>query len=195
MGKTKSRPPDYYLEFIGDFNSQGCLEVKNRIEQAQCHLVGKIYLLIHSYGGYTYESLKLSHFLQELDTPVTTYNSGVVESAACTVYVGGENRIAHPSSRFFIHPSTSRWNGSFSEIELEERLAVLKNDREQLCRLFTSRTQLPNELIQSAFRERGYCINAVDAQKYGLAHEIRYLKVPPGSYREILDFTKKDENK
>ena len=180
-----SEKEPFYLKVSGGLDNQICHQTKLIVDQ-MAKQNRDIYLLINSTGGLTRDSIMLSYFLSELDDGVTTYGDGRIESAALTVFVGGEKRIVHPNCFIHVHPGSMAMNGSFTEAQLLRTAEVLKRDRQEMDNVFAARTSMSRKMRNQVFVHQGRDLDPREAIKLGIAHETGIVKVPADAEQYAL---------
>ena len=167
----------FYLSVSGNLDERICRETAHICDEMAAQK-RKIKILLNSTGGLTRPAIVLSHFLEELGDSVTTYGNGRIESAAVTIFVGGNKRIVHPNCFIHIHPSAMTMNGSYTEAELLRTAEVLKRDRQEIDHIFAKRTGMSKRMRNQVFVNQGRDMSPTEAIKLGIAHEIGILKIP-----------------
>ena len=97
--------------------------------------VSAINLLISSPGGNVYAGMMAYNFLKGSPVEVITHNINTFDSIAAVIYAAGNRRLSVPHGRFLLHGPRVGFaaNSNLSETELEERLATLKNDMDNIA--------------------------------------------------------------
>lgn len=122
-------------------------------------------------GGSFIEALRVHDFLRQLPFPVTTIGVGRVESAACTLFLAGQRRLATPLTNFYFHGGLFRSGATYIYAEWEslfEHVIELKRQqREAIGRILN---RAPDEIEDWMIRGRGF--TAPQALEAGIVHEI-----------------------
>ena len=139
-------------------------------------------LLISSSGGTVYAGLLAYNFLKGCPVHLTTHNIGTCDSITGVIYAAGIRRLSVPHGRFLMHGVSANFaaNSSLTETQLEERLAALRNDTDNIAGVLAGATEKPEEDIHNDMR-RGLTLAAQEAMEYGLVHEILEALYPAGA--------------
>ena len=153
-------------------------QVKSLVDEG----VTTLNLLISSPGGNVYSGLLAYNFLKGCPVQLTTHNIGVCDSITAVIYAAGIRRLSVPHGRFLMHgvSSTFSVNTSLSETQLEERLATLRNDTDNIAGVLAAATRKPEEVLHQDMR-RGLTLDPQQAMEYGLVHEIVEDLYPAGA--------------
>jgi ATP-dependent protease ClpP protease subunit len=142
-------------------------------------------ILLSSPGGNVYYGLTAYNYLKGIPATITTHNIGLVDSIGGIIFCGGTRRLCVPQSRFLIHGvSSSMEKGDYTERQLEERLKTLKNDVENIAKVYVANT---NKSLQDLIlaMNTDITISLDEAIRWGLVHEIKTELFPPGC--EIIE--------
>ena len=155
------------------------------IDQVQT-LIGEglptINLLISSPGGNVYAGLLAYNFLKGCPAEIVTHNINTCDSIAGVIYAAGDRRLSVPHGRFLLHGPRVGFtaNSSLSETELEERVATLKNDMDNIAGVLAAASGKDESTIHQDMR-RGLTLEPEKAVEYGLVHEIQEELYPTGA--------------
>ena len=103
----------------------------------------RLRLFIDSHGGKIASALTMARFLMSAFNDIETYAIGSVDSAAVTLYLCGQRRIAYETSRFFLHPAGIEVNGVQTAQQLRTILKGLQAESEAMISFYAERTALP----------------------------------------------------
>ena len=92
-----------FLNYIGKIDYPGASEILDCLSRARVDGQTEVALTIASPGGITNVGLMLFNQISALPISVTTYSVGFVDSAAFSVFLAGNKRIATPCSSLMIH--------------------------------------------------------------------------------------------
>lgn len=154
----------------------------NIVRQALQQGTEKFVLLLSSPGGNVAAGLSAYNFLKGIPAEVDTHNFGSVDSVAVAVFCAGKKRLCVKNARFFMHgigfnvPPGTR----FEAKQLDEKQKALKIDRENIATVIAENCNKTAKKIDDdmiAVKE----LNSVEAQSYGLVHEIRNELYPKGA--------------
>lgn len=127
-------------------------------------------IFINSGGGDAFVGLSMNNRIRSSKIPVTTVGTGEVSSAAISVYLAGQRRLLHEDALIGFH-RTEPESGMGSRDEAEKDSSLLKKVDSRARRIILANSNLNIQQLVEMEKERRY-ITAVEARKYGLAHEI-----------------------
>jgi len=126
--------------------------------------------------------ITIYNVLRGLPIKLTTHNVGNVDSIGTVIYLAGEERYACPQTTFMLHgvALTTTTPTQFYERNLKERLASVQADQERIKAIYCDRAGIDPEVAERFFLGES-TINAADAVKSGIAHDIKSVSIPAGS--------------
>jgi ATP-dependent Clp protease protease subunit len=144
--------------------------------------VRKITLLVSSTGGQTDGAFTLYNFLRGISAEVTTFNVGVVDSAALVLFCSGRHRYSLPGTRFLIHGNTMDLSGNFrfDATALESNLQLIKNLNQTVVTVLVSNTNKTQSELETMVRGQTI-LTAEQARDWHLIEEIRTEFMQPGA--------------
>jgi len=132
----------------------------------------KVKFLISSNGGDIDSAVRLYDYLKALPLQVDTIGFGNVDSAAITIFLAGENRIAVKDCRFIIHEGIYNIAQPSAPMHLhEETLSLFNEISRRNTAIFAKETKRKVEEIRTLAKE-GKPLTCEEAQKLGLVTEI-----------------------
>jgi ATP-dependent Clp protease, protease subunit len=152
----------------------------------------EIHLLLSTPGGSVMHGITAYNILRGLPITLITHNVANVDSIGTVLFLAGQQRYACPQATFMLHgvafSVTSATN--FFEKNLTERLASVRADQERIKAIYSDRAGInPNDAEQFFLGE--VTMNAADAVKRGIVHELREVQIPTGSPVLQLVFDRK----
>jgi ATP-dependent Clp protease protease subunit len=187
-GLTGKKPKFNYLAGGGGFMSQKTVQIKfftsvkeeaikklmEVVEQKLTEGATRFVIAISSTGGTVFHGLAAYNFLKGIPAEVITHNFGSVDSIAVVLYCAGSKRFSAPHARFLLHGARANFpaQASLEEKQLEERLKSLKIDNENIAGVISANTDRAEEKVTQDMLDRT-TLNAEEAIKYGLVHEIK----------------------
>ena len=155
-----------------------CLNALIESEQQPDNLM----IMFSSSGGDINPSFTMYQFLRTFPIPVTMCNVGAVESMACIIFLGADNRIALPNTHFKLHgftwtfgPAPVPYSGIF------EAYTSLNSAVEQYANIFEERTAgatHPVDNVRDYLRGKALILNHEEAVATGIttldAKEIKF---------------------
>ena len=131
--------------------------------------VDRINVHINSYGGDVGESLAIVNSLNRSRAKVVTYNDGFACSAAATVFMAGDERIASKYSAFLIHNAWSTVTGNSEDFLREaENLETITNQSKEL---YVEKSKLSKKAVTELMREERF-LSPEEMLEMGFATEI-----------------------
>ena len=131
--------------------------------------VDRINVHINSYGGDVGESLAIVNSLNRSRAKVVTYNDGFACSAAATVFMAGDERIASKYSAFLIHNAWSTVTGNSEDFLREaENLETITNQSKEL---YAEKSKLSKSAVTDLMREERF-LSPEEMLEFGFATEI-----------------------
>lgn len=175
--------PDHYVSFSAEI-----IPPTTEVLLATCanlanQEVETIHLLLSSPGGSVPHGISIYNTLRALPIRLITYNMGNVDSIGNVVYLAGERRYASPQATFMFHGVglDVRDGMRLEEKFLRERLDSIEADHERIASIIEDRADFPDkEEIPRLFLQAA-TMNATDARKHGIAHDVRELEIPRGA--------------
>lgn len=173
---------DLYIRFFAPVLPQTIAQLFESLDFAIKKGIQRVHLLLSSPGGSVFHGLSAYNFLRGAPFEVFTYNFGSVDSIGVVMFCAGRVRRCVPHARFLIHPIQFNIQGNLqlSESQLEEHLKGLRIDQENIARVIADTTgKLPAQVIADMHQRA--TLNPIEAQRYGLVHEISSALVPAGA--------------
>ncbi len=144
-----------------------------------------ITLVIHSPGGLVDATYALYSFIRALPARITTHATGFVMSAACILFLAGENRSADRNARFMFHPGQAAVAGNFTGQQVRERAAGFDVIASVASEIYHDRTSLSDEEIARFAREEVF-YTAEQARAAGIVQTVADLQIPGDQRARIL---------
>lgn len=133
-----------------------------------------IHLLVHSPGGNVSDGVVLHSYLKSLPIDVIGYNSGIVASAATTVFLGAKRRIVSPYGIFLVHKTVVPAGHIANAQRLQSAVdGIILDDIRTESILREQVTLTPEQW--DIHRIADLTLSASEAIECGLAHEIGYF--------------------
>jgi ATP-dependent Clp protease protease subunit len=175
-------PKTVYVVFSAEINAHTTESLLAVAANCVNQKVEEVQLLLSTPGGGVAQGMNIYSVLRGMPFKLVTHNVSNVDSIGNVVFLAGESRYATAHSTFMFHGVG--FDGvagvRFEEKMLKERLDSLLSDQGRIAAVIASRSQLTQEAIAGFFRE-GQTKDAAFAASCGIVHEIRDVKVPPGS--------------
>jgi ATP-dependent protease ClpP protease subunit len=144
----------------------------------------EIYLLMASLGGVVNAAQDMIAFMDQTHasrgTTFTTYNAGVVASAACYVFLAGQRRLSVPRGQFLFHEAALVSNGAITSLALQDASIKMQQIERSFLTMLTTRTKL-TEAEASSFVRRTVILNADEARRDGIIQATADFTLPPGA--------------
>jgi ATP-dependent protease ClpP protease subunit len=143
--------------------------------------VKTIYLLLSTPGGRVDCGINLYNFLRGLPVTLITHNMGNVDSIGNAVFLAGGTRYACPQSTFMFHGVgfDGQAGTRFDERALREKHESVRADQTRIGEILMSQTGLDRASVDGFFSD-ARTMNATDAVRLGIVHEMRDFNLPPG---------------
>ena len=128
-----------------------------------------IYILIHSFGGDSFQTSFFCDLLISSRIPIVTVAMGAVMSAGFEILIAGHKRFSFRHTQTLVHSGYASFQGTQSEIE-----EFQKNNRKQLDRAkdyVLSRTSIDAKLFNKN-RNKDWYITGEDLVKYHVVDKI-----------------------
>jgi ATP-dependent protease ClpP protease subunit len=158
--------------------------LRNLCLEALCAGAAELRIHFSCDGGPSFHGFSLYHFLRSLPVPLTTHNTGSVESVGLIPFLAGNRRLACAHSRFLVHPM--HWDfgaGRVDVTRLAEISARLNEDVERYAQIFDEITQGAQEPLEIRPHLTGshIILTASAAIASGIIHEIAEATLPAGA--------------
>ena len=156
---------DYALIELGKIILQINLEEKDIPKEE----LKPIYIMIHSFGGDTFQTSYFCDLLISSRIPIITIAMGAVMSAGFEILIAGHKRYAFKHSQTLVHAGYASIQGTQSEIE-----EFQKNNKKQLERTkeyILSRTSIDEKMFNKN-RNKDWYITGEDLINYHVVDKI-----------------------
>ena len=169
-----------YFQFAGTIDLANSRDIMTKLYAACRSGAKSIHLAMSSPGGQTGVGFQLFNFLISLPVPVTTHNTGFVDSAAVSMFLGGATRLCSPVSTFMLHapvqnyPRTVEFTASF----LSFSAAQLQADEAFTRQLLTERTAMEQSKVLASMSP-GLKLLPDEAKACGLVSGIELFTPAP----------------
>ena len=189
--QAQQKPPDtIYVNFSAEIIPSTTETLIATIGNAVNQGVKTVYLNLSTPGGQVMNGLNLYNVLRGYPIELITHNVGNVDSIGNTVFMAGSKRFACPHSTFMFHGVSAQLPATMTtpmgtvvvlgEKDLRERLGGIDADQKRIGSVLKERTSLDEKAIATLFLE-AQTKDADWAIGCGIIHEIRDVKIPPGS--------------
>lgn len=188
---SAAQRPGASVTFVGPINYPATKNLRNLCCQLAGNGVPEIYLQFSSTGGSLVEGFALFNFLRSLPAKLTTHNIGSIESIANVVFLAGEERYASAETHFLLHGFD--WTFSEKQSLVHERIKEismsLAADEKRFVAILKARSGMADADIQNLdFFRKSTVVEASDAKRYGLIHDVRDAKIPAGWQAWNVDY-------
>ncbi len=120
----------------------------------------------------------------------TTFDVGIVASAACYVFLAGQKRYSVPRGVFLFHEASLRANGAVTSQTIHEAAAVMDREERRFLDILKTRTRL-TEGEALSFVRRTVILTADEAKRDGITDGTADFVVPnevtPSDIRATAD--------
>lgn len=138
-----------YFQFVGPMDLANSRDIMTHLYAACKSGANSIHLGMSSPGGQTGIGIQLYNFLTSLPVPIITHNTGFVDSAAVSMFLGGTARLCSPVSAFMLHapsqnyPRTAEFSASFLSFSASQ----LQAEETFIRQLLTKRTAMEQSKV------------------------------------------------
>lgn len=128
-----------------------------------------IELHMSSFGGCTYEMLRLHDVIQACPRQIKFFGGGTIMSAAVWIMASCDERFLYPNTIIMLH----KWSGDVSGNDIEHRIDMQMGEKltETLNKIFADNSRMPAE-FWNEMTHRDLYITADEAITLGLADKI-----------------------
>lgn len=163
---------EVYLQLSGSISEYTIRSLLAIVNQHYTTGVMDYTLLLSSRGGTTQYGHTAYHQLKALPINLTTWNIGVVGSAALSVYCAGKRRYCVAEAKFWLHCTDWTFQGRVYDLtELRPILAEMGHDLQVNAQILAANT---NQSVKSLTKQM--CAKAnwtpEEAVQHGLTHEV-----------------------
>lgn len=171
-----------YIIFQAGVTPQSAGQLLGAITNAINNQFSEITIMISSPGGSVFDGMNIATLIKSSPVPITVHNVGQIDSIAGVIFSAGAKRLAQKNSSFLFHGVMANFPGpsGLTEQQLEERLATLKRDRENIAKNISDYSGVDYNSIDELMK-KGAIISAEEAQKIGLVQEIQEANIPVGA--------------
>ncbi|SDN62898.1 ATP-dependent Clp protease proteolytic subunit [Bacillus sp. OK048] len=155
---------EYFSKIEDTLINQVILE----IEKAAVNGFERVVLLIASTGGDTDAGIKGYNYLKSMidKIQIITFNVGFVESAAISLYCGGEERYAVPTSHFLIHQARQNYS-SYTVNKIKNEIKLIKENNKRSISVIKDNVVQSNRKVLEAYYA-GTTLSPKEAENWGL---------------------------
>jgi ATP-dependent Clp protease protease subunit len=171
-----------YISFSAEISPQTTETLIAVLGEQANNKVDEVYLMLSTPGGFVANGLNLYNVLRALPFKLIIHNVGNVDSIGNAIFLAGVERYACPHSTFMFHGVgfDTKTGQRFEEKILRESLGSLLQDQRRIGDIIRQHTNLDARKIRNLFRE-ARTKDADYAKSVGIVHDIRDVKIPPGS--------------
>lgn len=101
-----------YIGFNWFIDAQAVSRLLAHLSQAQAEGVTEITLVLNSTGGASEQAIYAGSIVAGFPIPITTFATGMVQSAAALIFLNGHRRFATREAGFMFHPATITYTGT-----------------------------------------------------------------------------------
>lgn len=171
-----------YVSFSAEVNANTAESLIGLMANLANQRVREVYLMFSTPGGLVMHGMNLYNVLRAMPFKLIMHNVGNVDSIGNAVFLAGAERYACPHSTFMFHGVG--FDGvagqRLEEKILRERLDSLLADQKRIAEVIVERTRITRDASQALFTE-AQTKDAAYAVSTGIVHDVRDVKIPPGS--------------
>lgn len=167
-----------YLGFCGVIDSATVGRIASAFNQAVNDAYEAVHMTFSSPGGEASSGVFLYNHIRSLPVETTIHNTGMVASAATTIFAAADVRRACQHSIFMIHPVQSQANGAHASLQSTLDMALAEEAR--IDQILSERSKIPQDVLTQR-RSVDIFFAADKALEFGLIHEIGDFTLPPGN--------------
>lgn len=174
--------PTVYVTFSAEINATTAESLISLLAAQANNGVQEVCLLLSTPGGSVMNGMNLYNMLRAFPFRLTVHNVGNVDSIGNAVFLAGHTRYATPHSTFMFHGVASgvQAGQALDAKTIRELGEGLAADEKRISGVIRERTSLSDEEIVRLFQEQS-TKDAAYALARGIIHEIRDVRIPPGS--------------
>lgn len=171
-----------YIIYQAGVNHDTATRLMAAITNALNAGVTEINVLISSPGGNVFDGMNVASLIKSSSANIIIHNVGQIDSIAGVIFAAGNVRRSNLTSTFLFHGVMANFSGpsSLTEAQLEERLATLKRDRENIAKNISQYAGVNIDTVNDLMKA-GSIITAQDALQIGLVQEICDAQIPVGA--------------
>ena len=155
------------LWLLGEINEESVKDVCGGImEMWEADKEKPVALYINSFGGSAVAGMAIADFIMASPVQVDTLALGFVQSAALSVFLAGEKRLAYRRARFLLHQGVGSDEGSAVELQAFGRECELLND--WLAEFLAERSGMTLAKVEQ-LRAEARRFGAEEALEWGIA--------------------------
>ena len=171
-----------YVSFSAEININTTEQLLGAVfDQVNAGATG-IYLLLSTPGGFVDQGVNAYNVLNGLPVPLTTHNTGHVDSVGNAVFLAGKHRVACPHATFMFHgvswdfPEPTRMDGK----KARETLDSIQVSQDRIAGIVRDETSLECEEINGLFLE-AQTKDTAFACKKGIIQKVAPVSIPAGA--------------
>lgn len=130
-----------------------------------------VYIHLNSYGGQVDSMWTIINAMQHTSTPIETICAGIICSAAFTIFLFGDNRVAYPNTTMLYHQVSAGTRGKVGTMMEEiEHIKRMEQDNEKAI---LQKTKIIKKELEAWNKQKlDKIFYPEDYFKYGLVDEI-----------------------
>ncbi|HEV7736966.1 MAG TPA: ATP-dependent Clp protease proteolytic subunit [Chlamydiales bacterium] len=180
MTGKNEMPGTVYISFTAPIDLKTAQSLNSimfqKIEEGFDHL----YLMFSTGGGDVASGLTIYNTIRSMPAKVTIHNVGNVDSIGNAIFLSGKERFTCKHATFMFHGVARQLNGWTEEKPLRTALDFVLADQLRIGSIIAENTSLPLEEITDLF-SAAQTKDADFAVKFGMAHGVKDVIIPPGS--------------
>lgn len=181
---TTAPPERVVINFILPIQQETMNALVNAVNAQAHNGVKKITIVISSRGGDTASAFAAYNVLTNVPVEITTFNTGVIDSAAMILFCSGKYRYSFPDpARFLIHGNSLDiiGNASFDANGLGAQLAQVNNLNQMVLSVISATVKTDKRKDVEAAMHGQIILSPNDAKAWGLIQEVRTNFMEPGA--------------
>ncbi len=175
-------PPEVYVVFSGQINSESLTKMTNGMAFASGNNVRHVHLMFHSVGGFVGDGIALYNLFRALPFDLTLYNPGIVASIGTIAFLGARHRKVSPRAIFMIHRTQCNVVAQ-SAPSAQAIVDAAKIDDERTEAILRANLVLPDDSWAQYSGGMDVVFTAQQAVDAGFADEIADFSPPPDTTR------------
>lgn len=164
--------PPCFIQVFGTLGEQTVRNFLTVINQQRGQGVKDFTVLLSSRGGNTHSGHAAYHYLKVLPINLTTWNMGLVGSAAISLFCAGRRRCSVAEARFWLHCPDWTFQGRIYDLpELRGIVNEMENDLRVNAEILAAHVnRTPQQLVELMCLKESW--SPEQAKEYQLVHEI-----------------------